>query len=307
MQQTLWLNRVSLQNDESIAGHAIEAGAYEDAVRLLRPLAERNSEYALLTLGWIYETGAIGAPDKDAARSFYEHAASQGSATACLYLGRLLWRDAQEIEARAAFERGAQLNNDECKSDLARLVNNAEEKLADEAFKEGAYEKAIRLLRPLAERNSVFALLTLGFICETGVTGPPDWDTARSFYERAAAQGSGSANFELGRLFKGQGEEAQARAAFEAGAELGDLPSMERLGRMMVAGRGGAIDVDAGTAWLEKAAARGHIFAQRTLLGLEARKTKSLFRKVAIAVKFVALGVKGAKEMSKVPNSDKVR
>ena len=101
----------------------------------------------------IYETGVTGISDKDSARTFYEDAASQGSGTACLYLGRLLWRDAQEIEARAAFERGAQLNNDECKSELARLVDNADEKLADEAFKEGAYEEAVRLLLPLAERN----------------------------------------------------------------------------------------------------------------------------------------------------------
>src|SRR4051794_19073312 len=94
-------------NDERLAWQAIEAGAYEEAVRLLRPMAERNSEWALLTLGWIYETGATGTADKEAARIFYEDAASQGGATACLYLGRLLWRDAQDIEARAAFERGA--------------------------------------------------------------------------------------------------------------------------------------------------------------------------------------------------------
>ena len=43
--------------DEQLAAQAVEAGAYEEAVRLLRPLVERNSEYALLTLGWIYETG----------------------------------------------------------------------------------------------------------------------------------------------------------------------------------------------------------------------------------------------------------
>jgi TPR repeat protein len=294
-------------NDERLAWQAIEAGAYEEAVRLLRPMAERNSEWALLTLGWIYETGATGTADKEAARIFYEDAASQGGATACLYLGRLLWRDAQDIEARAAFERGAQLGDAECKSELARLAVAQDEEPARKAFAERAYEEAVRLLRPLAERHSENALLALGWIYETGATVAPDWEAARLYYERAAAQGNDRAYFELGRLLKRQGEEAQARAAFEAGAERDNLPSMSRLGRMMVEGRGGAIDVDAGTAWLEKAAARGHIFAQRTLLGIALAKAKSVFEKLSIRIKIVALATKGVKEAARDPNSDKVR
>jgi hypothetical protein len=56
------------QNDELLAARAIENGAYEEAIRLLMPLAERKSEYALLTLVCIHETGANGSPIKPAAR-----------------------------------------------------------------------------------------------------------------------------------------------------------------------------------------------------------------------------------------------
>src|SRR4051794_23071959 len=118
---------MSFKTDEQLAARAIETGAYDEAIRLLRPLAERNSAYALLTLGWIYEAGVTGAPDKDAARSLYEDAVSHGSADACLYLGRLLLKDQRPIEAREAFERGARLNNDECKSELARLAHRFDE------------------------------------------------------------------------------------------------------------------------------------------------------------------------------------
>jgi hypothetical protein len=76
---------------------------------------------------------------------------------------------------------------------------------------------------------------------------------------------------------------------------------------MMINGRGGPIDVDAGTAWIEKAATGGHILARRKLLAAKARETKSLFRKVVVAMKIVALGIEGAREMSKDPNPDKVR
>lgn len=295
------------QNDEQLAVQAMEEGAYDQAVRLLRPLAERQSEYALLTLGWIYETGVTGAPDKNAARLYYEGAAAQGSAPAYLYLGWLLLKEGQEMEARAAFERGTQLNNDECKSALARLADNADEKLAGKALKEGAYEEAVRLLRPLAERNSEFALLNLGWIYETGAIGAPDKEVARSYYERAASQGSAAAYSDLGRLSLGKGEEGQARAEFETGAKGGDISCISELGRMMVEGRGGSTDHNAGTAWLQKAAAQGHIFAQRTLLAIEERDAKSLRERLSVKKKIVALAIKGAKEMSKDPFSDRIR
>lgn len=290
---------MSFENGEQLAARAIEEGAYEEAVRLLQPLAERNSAYALLTLGWIYESGVAGATDKNAARTYYEAAAAQGSAAACHYLGWLLFREGQEPEARAAFERGAQLNNDECKAALARLSDNADEELAAKLLKEGAFEEAIRLLRPLAERNSEYALLALGSMCETGATGAPDKEAARSYYERAIAHGSAAAHCQLGYLLLEQGEEAQARAAFEAGAERGDLPSMSRLGRMMAEGRGGPVDLDGGTAWLQKAAAQGHIFAQRELLAIEERNANSLREKLSVKKRIVALAIKGAREMSK--------
>jgi TPR repeat protein len=296
-----------MTEDEQRAERAMEAGAYEEAVRLLRPLAARNSEYALLTLGWICETGATGASDMDAARSYYEGAAAEGSASAYLYLGWLLWGKREETQARAAFAAGAQLGNDECQSALAQLNDNGVERLASQAIQTGAYEEAVRLLRPLAERHSEYALLTLGWIYETGATGASDKDAARSYYERAAIEGSASAYHDLGRLLLVRGEESQARSAFEAGAERGDIPCMARLGRMMVKGQGGPTDTNAGSVWLEKAAAKGHIFAQRTLLGIKARNAKSIFEKLSIKLQIASLAKKGTEEILRDPRSDRLR
>lgn len=298
---------IECQSDEILAGQAIEARAYDEAVRLLRPLAERNSEYALLTLGWIYQTGATGIPDKNAARSFYEHAVSQGSATACLYLGWLLSKEGDVNAARTAFERGADLGNSECKSELARLSNWANEKAAERAMEEERYEEAVRLLRPLAERNSPFALRCLGFICETGVFGAPDREAARSYYERAALQGNADDCSELGRFFCAVGDETRARAAYQAGAERDHEPSMSELGRMMVEGRGGPVDIAGGSAWLEKAASKGHIFAQRTLLALEERNARSVFEKLRVKIKIAKLVLKGLREFAMTPDSEKAR
>jgi len=298
---------MAFEDDENLAAQAMEARAYEEAVRLLRPLAERNSEYALLSLGWIYETGATGAADRDAARSLYETAALQGSASANFYLGSLLLRAGDETKAREAFECGVQLNDDDCRTALARLANNADEKLAAKALKEEDFDRAIRLLRPLAERDSEYALLCLGSIFEMGVTGTTDNEAAGSYYARAASQGSAEGYFGLGRVLSEQGDEVQARSAFNAGAQRGHITCMSRVGRMMLQGRGGPIDINGGTAWLRKAAAKGHLFAQRTLLALDDREAKSLRDKLVVRLRVLALMLKAAREKFKNPDSDSFR
>jgi TPR repeat protein len=289
---------MSFESDEQLAARAIKAGAYEEAVRLLRPLAERNSTYALLTLGWIYEAGVTGTPDKDAARSLYEDAVSHGSAAACLYLGRVFFKDDRLAEARSAFERGAQLNNDECKSELTRLADRAAEKAAQSAMTAEDHGEALRLLRPLAERNSLFALRCLAYIYETGVTDAPDMKAARSYYESAASHGRSEDYYELGRFLIVEGDEALARAAYQAGAERGHVPSMAKLGRMMVKGRGGPVDVQGGSDWLEKAV-KEHTRAERAKLAAEEQKAQSWFAKAFVRAKIAILWFRGMREVVK--------
>ena len=295
------LNSVSSESDEKRAWDAIEAGAYDEAVQLLRPLAERNSEYALLALGWIYETGATGTADKVAARSFYEHATAQGSATAYFYLGRLLLKDGRDLEARETFERGAQLHSEECKSELTRLADWFDEAAAHRALEAERYEEALRLLRPLADRNSLFALRSLASIYETGVTGTSD-KAARSYYERAASHGRSEDYYELGRFLKLHGDQVLARAAFQMGADQGHAPSMAKLGRMMLKGLGGPVDVPGGSDWLEKAM-KEHTFAERARLAIEEREAQSLFAKALVKTKIARLWFRGMREVMRgLPN-----
>jgi TPR repeat protein len=76
---------------------------------------------------------------------------------------------------------------------------------------------------------------------------------------------------------------------------------MSSLGKMMVYGRGGPIEIDAGIAWLEKAAANGHILAQRKLLLIHLGNSKSLFHKLYLRIKLARLAAKAAREMSNDP------
>jgi uncharacterized protein len=296
-----------VRDTEQFAAQAIEVGNYEEAVRLLEPLVEHNSEYALLSLGWIYETGATGPVDKKTACFYYELAVAAGNADAYFYLGRLFLSNGEDAQAREVFQSGAQLDNIECKSQLAILADKDIEQLAAKAIEERNYAEAACLLQPLVEHNSEYALLSLGWIYETGATGPVDKKTARFYYELAANQGSADAYYELGRLHSSNSEESLARIAFEAGAERSNIPCMSRLGEMMVKGRGGSIDIAMGTEWLVNAAKQGHIFAQRSLLDIEENNAKSLFEKLSVKRKIVSLMKRGATKMWKDPDSDKLR
>jgi uncharacterized protein len=170
----------------------------------------------------------------------------------------------------------------------------------------GAFDEAVRLLEPLAHRNSEWALLSLGWIYETGAA-PPDTDAALSLYARAASQGSVTGCFDLGRLHLVRGDEASARSAFRAGVERGDLPSMAELGRMLLEGRGGPSNAEEGWNLIERAAAQGHMFARRTLLAIEDDNAQSITKKLSVKLKILRLALKCGIEIWRDSYSDKVR
>jgi TPR repeat protein len=74
---------------------------------------------------------------------------------------------------------------------------------------------------------------------------------------------------------------------------------------MMVQGRGGPVDSDTGVAWLEKAAASGHTFAQIHLLAIKEGKAKSIFEKVSIRMKRIPLLLRWLRERSSKPSPNK--
>jgi TPR repeat protein len=194
------------------------------------------------------------------------------------------------------------------KSAVGRAMSLVEDEyLAGQAMEAGVYDEAVRLLTPLSHRNSEYALLSLGWIYETGATAPPDKDAALSLYARAASQGSAAGCYALGRLHLGRGDDDSARSAFRVGAERGDLPSMAELGSMLLEGRGGPSNAEEGWILVERAASQGHIFAQRTLLAIEDDNARSIAEKLIVKLKILKLALKGGIEIARDPYSDKMR
>ena len=207
---------------------------------------------------------------------------------------------------RTAAEQSTDFAAQDMASMLEWVAGPGQEHRAYQAIEKGDYDEARRLLEPVAARGSTYSLLTLAWLYEGAKLGPADMNVAISYYERAASEGSAEAHRRLGRLLYDLGEEEKARAAFEHGSQAGIITCMYWLGKMMLEGRGGPIEVNRGTELLETAAAQGHMFAKRRLLEIERLKAGSIFRKLVIQGRIIALAKDVFKETWKDPASDKI-
>ncbi|MES2057265.1 MAG: tetratricopeptide repeat protein [Pseudomonadota bacterium] len=168
------------------------------------------------------------------------------------------------------------------------------------------YDEAQSLLYTLSGQGSVYSLLALGWMHESGAIEPKDTKIAKSYYERAALEGDSEAYLRLGRLLMNEGERPQARAAFEAGAEMGNLGSMYELGIALLEGAGGTASDERAIAWLKRAAEEGHIFSERKLISIEATQSRSLIERILLIPRILVLATKAFKVGFRDVYSDKL-
>ncbi|MCC6480078.1 tetratricopeptide repeat protein [Sphingorhabdus sp.] len=180
------------------------------------------------------------------------------------------------------------------------------ENLAAQAIEAENFLEARRLLEPLLKSNSEYALTTLGWMHEAGKGLPHDKGLAIEYYEQASKLGCPEAFNSLGRVLWADGQLTEARAAFQEGAELRNLGSMNWLGVMMLRGEGGLVDVENGMRWVTAAAKGGHLAAKGQLLILEKENSKSIFRHVIYQFKRILISLRAAKEYSDDPYSGKM-
>jgi TPR repeat protein len=201
---------------------AVAAGDVATAIRFCKQAS--GSRRAIYQLGRAYaaagQTGeAIGA---------WRKAADKGSTSAMVELGVAYATGAgvakDESAAAKLFERAAQGGNPRGVSNLAALSGKSAAP-ADAA-------RSRSLLAKAAETNAE-AQFQLGLMLQDGIGGPKDDASARSLFEKAAAQ---------------------------------DHPgALERMGAFAKAGRGGPQDSGAAKAYYEKAAALGNDEAKAAL------------------------------------------
>ena len=135
------------------------------------------------------------------------------------------------------------------------------------------HEESLRLLQQFAERNIAAAQRCLAALYRRGTGVPRDSDTARQWYEKAAALDDAEARYELGVMYDdGEGvpqDYDKARHWYEDAAALGHALAHYKLGVMYQYARGVQQDYDKARQWYEKAAAQGHEEAQKALNALK--------------------------------------
>jgi len=101
--------------------------------------------------------------------------------------------------------------------------------------------------------------------------GPPNIDSLRSYYEKAAAFGDARAMARLANSYAGGNndtEKAEGRKWYEKAVNAGHVPSMRRLAGMYRSGQGGPKDLPHALEWLEKGAASGDIAQMYDIVGI---------------------------------------
>jgi len=165
------------------------------------------------------------------------------------------------------------------------------------AFDNQDYDKALKLLKPLAEQGVAAAQFKLGFMYSSGAGVPEDDALGMAWNRKAVAQDYAPAKAWLLMLCIGPaGAPAQdcdpAYAAVKAKAEAGDPTAQSQLGGLFLLGRGGfQKDPARGIDWIRKAADQGDAKAQLQLgliysnsfMGVKADPAQSLawYRKAA--------------------------
>jgi len=161
------------------------------------------------------------------------------------------------------------------------------------AYRQGHWEEALRLLRPLAEQGeataqelmgrlyergkgvarnyneaeawylkaaeqgNAFAQGHLGFLYRSGALGTPDYRTAAKWYREAAAKGNRLAQVGLGYMYLNETVDANDQEAakwFRLAADQGDASGQLNLGTLYRFGKGVPRDLVEAHKWISLAA-----------------------------------------------------
>ncbi len=133
------------------------------------------------------------------------------------------------------------------------------------AYKNGEWDKAYALLKPIAEGDSsqtAGAAERLGRLSERGTGTAKDYAAAAKWYGKAAAAGDVAAEARLGRLYR-TGVPGVARDPMQAakwsirGASQGNAVAQANLGYMAMDGTSGPVDAAAAAGWFKRSAEQG--------------------------------------------------
>jgi uncharacterized protein len=139
---------------ETSTRKALSNKEYGKAFDLLSKYKAKNSEFALLALGWLYQAGLGCAMDKPAALTFYKRAAQIGSVESYYFIGMLQLERGNAEEARQALFQGAQKEHWPSMSKLGSMMIEGEGGPID-------INEGLRLLEACAQHGHIMSKIRL--------------------------------------------------------------------------------------------------------------------------------------------------
>jgi TPR repeat protein len=162
------------------------------------------------------------------------------------------------------------------------------------AYNARAFDKAVELLKPLADKGDAQAQEKLGRLYERGKGVPRDFTHAGYWYRKAAEQGDPAAQARLGFMYRiGEGVARDPREAarwYALGAAKGNRLAQVGLGFMSMEGIGTPSDFGAAAGWFDRAANQGDASAMLALAALYERG-KGVARSDVQALKWTILAI----------------
>ena len=134
-----------------------------------------------------------------------------------------------------------------------------------EAWQQADYSGAVAIWRPLAEKGDADAQFNLGQAYRLGRGVPTNLSAAKTWFERAAAQGHVDAQTTLGLLLFQNGDQAGGLNWLKKAAEQGEPRALLVYGTALVNGDTVTQDRVLGYAYVSRAAAQGLEPAKETL------------------------------------------
>jgi len=126
-------------------------------------------------------------------------------------------------------------------------------------------ELAVKELRSLIERGSLYSMICLGWAHQKRFAVDANAKEAESWFRLAFDKGSKQAIYYLGRFYLHQQEYFKAHEVLSVGIEKQYAPAIFWLGRMYLNGLGVIKQLDKARALYEQAAALDHVYAKRNL------------------------------------------
>ena len=282
---------------EHLAYEAMQREDFDLAEGLFKSLENEESDYALISLGWMHENGHLGARNNKLARTYFERALAMGNRNAHLKMALILANENKLRESLEIIDKGMKIDNNEDVNDLTNLKSIVLDKIAFKEMERKNYKEAFDILQSQIQPESEYTLATLGWLYNTGVAGIKDNNLARLYCRRASELGSIDAHFQIGMIELSQNNNEAARTVFQEGARLEHLPSISKLAEMMIEGKGGPIEVGPGVELLISCAERGHILSKVRLLRIEINEGHNAFIKVFKRLKYLFILVELIREI----------